>query len=175
MQRYTKLQISVGAFVIAGALALAYLAFTLGGVAWHKHRYTLTARFSSVGDLKPGAAVKLAGVNVGEVKQIALVSFDGQTELSLDESVKLPDDTIASIQSAGLLGDSYVSLSPGASERVFPAGARILRTEPAVSLTELLAKYAFGSELTDSKPTPPTPAHGKSHDTTHADSADDLD
>ena len=156
MERYTKIEISVGAFVLAGSLALGYLAFTLGGLEWNKPRYELKARFSSVGELKAGAPVKLAGVVIGEVRHIALSNFDGEAELLIDSTLKLPDDTMASIDSAGLLGDAYVSLSPGGSERTLVKGARIIRTEPAISLTELLSKYAFGSPLgtgsSESKP-----------------------
>lgn len=150
MQRYGKLEISVGLFVLGGFAALAYMSLTLGGVTWNEQRYVISARFSSVGDLKTGNAVKLAGVPVGEVTRISLIEYAAETELSLQRSLELPDDTIASIQTAGLLGDAYVSLSPGASERTLNAGQRLARTEPAISISELLAKYAFGS--LDSKP-----------------------
>jgi phospholipid/cholesterol/gamma-HCH transport system substrate-binding protein len=150
MQHYTKVEISVGTFVVVGALALAYLSFTLGGLELSRgESYTITARFSSVGELKRGDPVKLAGVNVGEVGRISLKDFAAETELVLDGVVELPEDTIASIQSAGLLGDAYVSLSPGASDKDLPDRGRIRRTEPAVSLTELIAKYAFGSPVSE--------------------------
>jgi phospholipid/cholesterol/gamma-HCH transport system substrate-binding protein len=140
----------VGAFVIIGVLALAYLSFTLGGLELQQKRHQhLTARFSAVGSLKLGDPVKVAGVSVGEVKRIALVDFSAEADLLLDDTVHLPDDTIASVQSAGLLGDAYVSLSPGGSDRTLKSGARILHTEPAISITELIAKYAFGSPLSD--------------------------
>ncbi|HKU42451.1 MAG TPA: outer membrane lipid asymmetry maintenance protein MlaD [Polyangiales bacterium] len=146
-QRYTRIEVSVGAFVIMGVLALVYLSFTLGGLHLSGRDYALSARFASVGELKPGAPVKLAGVSVGEVKRISLVEFSAEVEFALDDGLKLPDDTIASIQSAGLLGDAYVSLSPGGSEKQLASGSRISRTEAAVSLTELISKYAFGSPL----------------------------
>lgn len=150
MHPYTKNEISVGAFVIVGMLALGYLSFTLGGLELKQREFSIHARFSSVGELKLGDPVKLAGVRIGEVKSIKLVEYSADAELALDDELKLPDDTIASIQSAGLLGDAYVSLSPGASDHNLASGGRILRTEPAVSLTELISKYAFGSPLSDS-------------------------
>lgn len=149
MHSYTKIEISVGAFVIVGMLALGYLSFTLGGLDFKQRSFGLHARFSSVGELKAGDPVKLAGVRIGEVKSIKLVEFAADAELALDDELELPDDTIASIQSAGLLGDAYVSLSPGASDHNLASGQRILRTEPAVSLTEMISKYAFGSPLSD--------------------------
>src|SRR5690606_4309389 len=62
---------------------------------------------------------------------------------------------IASIRSAGLLGDAYVSLSPGAADADLSDGGRILRTEPAISVTDLLAKYAFGSPTDSTSSRPP--------------------
>jgi phospholipid/cholesterol/gamma-HCH transport system substrate-binding protein len=150
MRHYTKVEISVGAFVLLGVAAISYLSFTLGGLQLtRRDRYVLTARFTSVGELKPGDPVKLAGVSVGEVSRIALVDFAAETELTLGSDVKLPEDTIASIESAGLLGDAYVSLSPGGAGRDLPPGGRIRRTEPAISLTDLIAKYAFGEPVSD--------------------------
>lgn len=150
MQSYTRTEVSVGIFVLLGGLALAYLSFTLGGLSFKQRGLSVHARFSSVGELKRGDPVKLAGVRIGEVSSIKLVDYSADTELSLDAELELPDDTIASIQSAGLLGDAYVSLSPGASDRNLVGGERILRTEPAVSLMDLISKYAFGSPLSDS-------------------------
>jgi phospholipid/cholesterol/gamma-HCH transport system substrate-binding protein len=155
MNSYTKVEVSVGAFVIAGVLALGYLSFTLGGLSLKQRNSSVHARFSSVGELKVGDPVKLAGVRVGEVKSVKLIDYVADAELTLDDEIKLPDDTIASIQSAGLLGDAYVSLSPGASDHNLANGERILRTEPAVSLTELISKYAFGSPLSETEPSAP--------------------
>jgi phospholipid/cholesterol/gamma-HCH transport system substrate-binding protein len=152
MQQYTRLETSVGVFVAVGALALAYLSITLGGLQiGGTKNYPVIARFSSVGGLKVGDAVKVAGVSVGEVAAIKLVDFAAEAQLDVQQDLKLPEDTIASVQSAGLLGDVYVSLSPGASEKDLPSGGRIQQTEPAVSLTELIGKYAFGSPVGEEK------------------------
>ncbi|HEX2736209.1 MAG TPA: outer membrane lipid asymmetry maintenance protein MlaD [Polyangiaceae bacterium] len=150
MQPHTRLEISVGAFIACACLALIYLSVTLAGVQFGgSSHYPISARFSSVGSLKVGDPVKVAGVNVGDVSSIRLVDFVAEANFSIDSNIKLPSDTIASIQSAGLLGDSFVSLSPGASEKDLAPGARVSRTEPAISLTELIAKYAFGSPLSE--------------------------
>ena len=155
MQAYTRLELSVGTFVLAGGAALVYLAVTLGEFSLSsKPRYPVTARFSSVGDLKVGDPVKMAGVPIGEVKAMRLTDFVAEAELSIEEAVVLPEDTIASIQSAGLLGDAYVALSPGASERDLPPGGRITRSEPAISITELISKYAFGSPIDEGEARP---------------------
>ena len=153
MQAYSRLELSVGTFVLVGALALGYLAFTLGQLSLGQERYAITARFASVGDLKVGDPVKMAGVAVGEVQEVRLVDFVAEATLVVDVGVVIPTDTIASIQSAGLLGDAYVSLSPGSSEQDLTAGGRITRTEPALSITELISKYAFGSPLEETEST----------------------
>ncbi len=146
MNVYTRQEISVGLFVTLGALALAYLSLELGGLKLMRDGgSTVSARFSSVGSLKVGDPIKIAGVDVGEVSAIRLVDFEAEADLGISKSVVLPEDSIASIQSAGLLGDAYVSISPGASDRDLEDGGKITRTEPAVSFTDLLAKYAFGS------------------------------
>jgi phospholipid/cholesterol/gamma-HCH transport system substrate-binding protein len=153
MQRHTPLELSVGAFVTLGAAALFYLSVTLGGLRLGADtRYPVIARFSNVGSLKVGDPVRVAGVLIGEVQSLRLVDYTAEAQLLVDNGVKLPEDTIASVQSAGLLGDAYVSLSPGASDKDLPAMGRIQQTEPAVSLTELLGKYAFGNPVGDDKP-----------------------
>lgn len=154
MQSYTRLEIFVGMFVVAGAVALGYLSFSLGGLRLlSQERYTVLARFASVAGLKQGDPVKISGVSVGEVLEIRLVDFRAQTVLALDGNLKLPADTIASIESNGLLGDAYISLSPGAADRDLAPGEQIARTESAISFTELISKYAFGATLDgDSKP-----------------------
>jgi phospholipid/cholesterol/gamma-HCH transport system substrate-binding protein len=150
MQRYTRLEVSVGAFMALGSAALLYLSFSLAGLKLESNEhYPIVARFASVGSLKEGDPVTVAGVNVGEVESIALVDFVAEARLLVDTKVQLPEDTIASIQSAGLLGDAYVSLSAGASDKDLQPGDRITHTEPAISITELIAKYAFGSPLSD--------------------------
>jgi phospholipid/cholesterol/gamma-HCH transport system substrate-binding protein len=163
MQTHTKLEVSVGLFVIVGAAALAYLSFTLGGLKVAEPRYELQARFSSVGDLKRGDAVRLAGVHVGEVSEIALVDYTASVRLRITQSLELPQDTIASIQTSGLLGDAYVSLSAGASSENLPPGGRIGHTEAAISISELLAKYAFGSLDTDAPEPAPSRSEGAPH------------
>ena len=158
MPQYSKLELSVGSFVIIGALALGYLSFTLGDLHLNRRHCILHTRFSSVGELKVGAPVKLAGVSLGEVTRIQLIKFAAEVELAVDDDLKLPDDTIATIQSAGLLGDSYIALAAGASDHDLVSGGRILRTEPAINLMDLIEKYAFGSATSDDQPGHGAPA-----------------
>lgn len=151
----TKTEIVVGAFMMLGVAALGYLSISIGGLQLvTPDRYQLKARFASVGDLKQGAPIRLAGVKVGQVTDVRLKDYLAEAELAVARSVTLPKDTIASIRSEGLLGDTYVSLSPGGSLENLRDGALVSRTEPAIDLSDLLARYAFGksSEPAATKP-----------------------
>jgi len=143
---YTKTEIVAGAFVMFGLAVLGYLSISIGGLKLlPQPSYRVTARFSNVGDLKTRAPVKVAGVTVGRVTSIALNDFFGEAELAIDRGVHLPKDSIASITTAGLLGDAFVSLSPGGAEQDLTEGGRITQTEPALNVADLLGRYAFGS------------------------------
>lgn len=143
---YKRAEIAAGAFLVMGLAALAYLSLSIGGLKLRsRDSYRLRARFSNVGDLKLRAPVKVAGVTIGSVETIRLADYYAEVELAVDRSVQLPTDTIASIATAGLLGEAHVSLSPGAADRNLAAGARITRTEPALNVADLLGRYAFGN------------------------------
>jgi phospholipid/cholesterol/gamma-HCH transport system substrate-binding protein len=146
---YSRTEIAAGLFVIAGLAAVGYLSLSVGGFELlPQRRYPVIARFASVGDLRPGAAVRIAGVDVGRVDSIELVDYIAQVELEIDPTVALPADTIASIRTEGLLGQSHVTLSPGGAADVLGPGDRIAQTEPAIDLIDLIGKYAFGDSGT---------------------------
>ena len=146
MHDYTRSEIAAGVFLVFGLVVLAYLSISVGGISIvSPQSYRVRARFSNVGDLKQRAPVKLAGVTVGKVGSVQLVNFRGEAELVIDRKVVLPKDTIASIATAGLLGEAFVSLSPGGAEANLADGDSISHTEPAVNVVDLIGKYAFGS------------------------------
>jgi phospholipid/cholesterol/gamma-HCH transport system substrate-binding protein len=146
MESYTRLEIVVGVFVLLGLAALGWLSVSIGGMhLFGGQEMPVHARFATVGALKEGAAVKLAGVPVGQVKDIQLQNYAAEVTLGVRTGLELPADTIASIRTEGLLGEAYVNLSPGASEENLKPGGRIGQTEPPVDLMELLSRYAFGS------------------------------
>jgi phospholipid/cholesterol/gamma-HCH transport system substrate-binding protein len=168
---YTRTEMVAGGFLLLALALVGYLSISIGGLSIApKDRYGVTARFSNVGDLKRGAPVKVAGVTVGDVESIRLVDYVAEARLAIDRKVVLPRDTIASVATAGLLGDAYLSLSPGGSERSLGDGDRIARTEPALNLADLIGRYAFGKS-NDSpstgdarpqrQPGTPTPAEEK--------------
>jgi phospholipid/cholesterol/gamma-HCH transport system substrate-binding protein len=142
---YTKTEVVAGAFVLLGLALLGYLSISIGGLRiFPEPHYLIGARFANVGDLKVRAPIKVAGVTVGEVRAIRLADYFGEVDLSIVRGVALPKDTIASITTSGLLGDSYVSLSPGGADQNLREGDRITHTEPALNMADIIGRYAFG-------------------------------
>jgi phospholipid/cholesterol/gamma-HCH transport system substrate-binding protein len=144
MKRF-NLEVTVGLFVVIGLLALAYLSIRLGqlqlGVG---NTYTLTAVFSSVAGLKLAAPVEIAGVQIGHVEDIHLQNYEAVVTLRLDDAVQLQEDAIASIRTRGLIGEKYIRLSPGGSNRLIPPGGRIREVEAPVDFEDLIGQFIQG-------------------------------
>lgn len=143
-----KIEISVGVFVLVGLAALSFLAVSAGGGRLSTpNSRTLVARFTNAGGLKPGSTVRIAGVGVGEVKKISLKPEDmsAMVTFRVESALKLDDDTVASIRSAGLLGDKFIALKPGSSGMELKPGSVIVDTESTIDLEDIIARFAFGS------------------------------
>ena len=146
MQRQS-FELSVGILVLAGILAVAYLAINLGELElFGKEYYHIKARFQSVSGLKTGATVEISGVMVGKVTAIELDRNDmvALVTMRVEKGIELTDDTIASVRTAGLIGDRYIKISPGGSDEILADGDLITETESAVDIEELIGKYVFG-------------------------------
>lgn len=141
-----RVNLAVGVFVILGVLALGYLSIKLGRVSFFgSSGYFVTADFTSTGGLKAGAAVEIAGVEVGRVESIQLgPEYQARVVLRVRRDVKLQDDSIASIKTKGLIGEKFVRISPGGSDKLIPPNGRIREVEAPVDLEELISKYIFG-------------------------------
>ena len=141
----TKVNVAVGLFLVLGILALGYLSIRLGRVSFLGGAgYLVTADFPSVGGLKAGSGVEIAGVQVGRVESIGLADYQARVVLRLETHVKIQDDSIASIKTKGLIGEKYIRLSPGGSDKIIPPNGRIREVEAPVDLEELISKYIFG-------------------------------
>jgi len=140
-----RVNIAVGLFVVLGILALGYLSIKLGRVSlFGGGGYLVAADFPSVGGLKSGASVEIAGVEVGRVESIGLNDYQAHVVLRLNSSVQLQEDSIASIKTKGLIGEKFIRISPGASEKLIKPNGRIREVEAPVDLEELISKYVFG-------------------------------
>ena len=141
-----NVEFGVGIFVLAGIFALAYLSVKLGGLEiFDDGTYEVSAKFTSATGLRSGAAVEMAGVKVGRVSEISLDGEDAKITLRIDEKIQLSRDSIASIRTKGVLGDKYVSLSQGGSEKIIPPGGKIRETEPPVDIEKLIGDFIFGN------------------------------
>jgi phospholipid/cholesterol/gamma-HCH transport system substrate-binding protein len=139
------LELAVGLFILAGIVCLGYLSVKMakmeiiGG-----DRYEVYAIFSDIGGLKEGSSVVIAGVEVGRVKSITMEDYEAKVVLSISTDVKLQEDSIATIKTRGLIGEKYLSLTPGGSEEIIKPGGKIRETLPPVDFEELVSKYVFG-------------------------------
>ena len=129
--------------LIATAGFMAYAAVNTGRGTGTGTR--LTARFDNVGSIAAGADVRMAGVKVGSV---AATSIDPKTyqavlTFTVQPDIKLPDDSSAAISTGGLLGGSFVSLSPGGGDKILGDGGVITITQSAANLEDLLGKFIF--------------------------------
>ena len=137
----------VGLFLIIGLSAVTYLSVVVSGVsAFESSGYRLMAKFENSSGLKRGAAIEIAGVKIGRVDSITL---DSETQESLiwfviDDNIEIQDDAVASIRTAGIIGDKYIKISTGGGEPLVD-GDEIIETEPAISIEELISKYIFDS------------------------------
>ncbi len=142
-----SIETMVGLFVLLGILAIAFLALKAANLASFRagSTYTVTAKFDNIGGLKVRAPVKSAGVTVGRVTGIALdaKSYQGTVTMELEEGVQFPDDTSAKILTSGLLGDQYIGLEPGGSDKYLKAGAQIKMTQSAVVLENLISQFLY--------------------------------
>ena len=141
----SALDVAVGVFVILGILALGWLSIRLGKVElWGGEKYTVTADFPSAGGLKTGSTIEIAGVQVGRVTAIRLDNYQARVVMSIEKAVRLTEDSIASIKTKGLIGEKFVHISPGGSDKIIKPNGKITEVEPPIDLEELLSKYVFG-------------------------------
>ena len=143
--RRRYLEFGVGVFMVMGVVALFMLALQVSGIRQEQsgETYTIYARFDSVAGLQERAKIMTAGVLVGRVTNIRLDPSDFRAVVSMairKDVDYLTTDTIAAIQTAGVLGEKYIALSIGADEDVLKAGDEITDTASAVVLEELIGK-----------------------------------
>ena len=140
-----RVNIAVGLFVLIGIVALAYLSIQLGRVSFlGATGYVVTADFPSVGGLKAGSTVEIAGVEIGRGEAIGPADYQARVTLRIRARVKLQEDAVVAIKTKGLIGEKYLRISPGGSDRIIPPDGKIREVEAPVDFEELLSKYIFG-------------------------------
>lgn len=147
MKKYS-LETAVGIFIFIGLVFVGYLTVKLGKMELvGSNYYTIYANFESVGGLKKDSSVRMAGVEIGRVGDIRLdiENLDARIAMKIQKGVPVQDDAIASIRTSGLIGDKFVSISPGGSEDLLHDGDLLTDTEPPIDIESLLGKYVFGN------------------------------
>ncbi len=143
-------EIVVGLFVVAGILCAGYLAIRLGKLeAFGNSGYVVYADFANVAGLRRGDSVEIAGVGVGRVDSLILVEDRARLALRIDPGVAIQEDAIASVRARGLIGDKFIAISPGASDRNLPDGGRIRDTESPPDITDLIGRMIGGNVTGD--------------------------
>ena len=146
MKTRTATELWVGLFVAAGAAALFMLAMKASNLTAVSSgdAYLVTARFDNIGGLQVRSPVRAAGVLVGRVSGITFdpKTFDARVTLSIENQFnQFPIDTTASIFTSGLLGEQYISLTPGAEETYLEEGSHIELTDSAMVLERLIGQF----------------------------------
>lgn len=146
--RMRTMEIGVGFLMLAGFLALAVLALNVSGLKLSDQTggYKVYARFDNIGGLTPRAKVSLSGVQIGQVTAIRLDPqlLMAEVEMEIRPDVDyLSTDSSAQILTAGLLGEQYIGIVPGADDAMLKEGGRIRDTQSALVLEDLIGKFLF--------------------------------
>lgn len=153
MKKYS-MESAVGIFVVIGLLCVGYMTINLGKVSlFSDDYYVLYAHFGSVSGLRGDSPVEINGIAVGRVdrlsmdqeKQAALVA------LKIRRGVNVYDDAIASVKTAGLIGDKFIKIDPGGSGEILKPGGTIIDTASPIDIEELIGKYVFGDIKKDDR------------------------
>lgn len=148
MSRLRIIEILVGAFMAAGFVALFFLAMKVSNLSANvgDQGYRLSARFENVGSLKVRAPVAMAGVRVGRVVAIDYDKsrYEAVVTMRIDPHYDtIPEDTIASIFTSGLLGEQYIGLAPGGSGDYLHDGGTLTQTQSALVLEQMIGQFLF--------------------------------
>jgi phospholipid/cholesterol/gamma-HCH transport system substrate-binding protein len=143
----------LGAVVLVVAALFLFFAYTTSQVR-SVAGYQVTAQFDRIDGIRDGSDVRIAGVKVGSVvgEKLDPKTFLATVRMTVAPLYKLPDDTIAEIVSSSLLGDKYMSLVPGGSDKIIPPGGRIKYTQAPVSLENLIGQMIYSPPTGQQKP-----------------------
>jgi phospholipid/cholesterol/gamma-HCH transport system substrate-binding protein len=159
MRQSRAIDVSTGLFVLLGITAIVFLVtqITNREVSWRDDSYRLTAQFENIGGLKAGAPVSMSGVTIGRVESIGydMNQFKAVVTLRIDAAYdRIPNDSDASIFTAGLLGGQYVGITPGNAEDVYRDGDTVEFVQDAIVLEKLISKYLFSQAGKDKEAAP---------------------
>jgi len=152
MKNSKMLEFWVGIFILLGLCAFMFMALRVSGLTLSRNpfastTYELEANFTDIGSLKARAPVRIAGVQIGVVRAITLnpETYEAQVEMELNKNIAIPADSSVSITASGILGDNYVSITPGFATALLKNGERFNTTYPATSWASLISTFINGA------------------------------
>lgn len=148
MTHSRTIEILVGAFMAAGLVAFFFLAMQVSNLSSSSNGegYEVIARFDNIGSLKVRSPVTMAGVRIGRVSHIGFdrATYEAVVTLKVESEYNvIPEDSFAKIFTAGLLGEQYIGLDPGGSEKFLQQGSEISLTQSALVLEEIIGQFLF--------------------------------
>lgn len=153
MKDSTKLNLSVGLFVLAGIASLTMLAYKVGNLGSYNvaGTYPLTANFSDIGRVGEKSPIRCAGVLIGHVTKITMDAdrFQARVSMTMDSRYQFPKDTFANIQTAGVLGEQYIAFAPGGDSEMLKSGDEIRQTQSALILENMISKFMYNKAAAD--------------------------
>ena len=143
----------IGAAVLAAAGGFLFYAAGTADIHAGSGGYELVAKFRKAEGIDVGGDVRIAGVKVGSVSSMSLdtATYFAAVKFTVDNDVKIPEDSLAKITAASLLGDSYIAIDPGASDLMLEPGGEVTITQGSLSLTDLIVKFGGGGGESASK------------------------
>jgi phospholipid/cholesterol/gamma-HCH transport system substrate-binding protein len=154
----------MGAVVLVVAALFLVFAYKTSQLRPVGSGYEVSAEFARIDGIHQGSDVRISGVKVGSVasEELDPKTFLAVIRMNIDPAIQLPDDTVAQVTSSGLLGDKYLSLAPGGSDNMIPAGGKIRYTQSSISLESMIGQMMFspkaGAEGGAAPPQPGQPA-----------------
>ncbi len=134
----------MGAVVLAVAGGFLYFAYDNSSIK-KIDGYAVDAAFTNIGGIAPGSAVRVGGIKVGVVEKLELDpnSYRAVATLRVGNTIVLPKDSSAAVQSSGLLGDKFIAIEPGGDDVNLGDGDVITYTQPSVNIEEMIGKFVF--------------------------------
>jgi phospholipid/cholesterol/gamma-HCH transport system substrate-binding protein len=156
MQQTRSVELGTGLFVLLGLAALFFLTTqTTGSDTFSgSETYKVSARFDNIGSLKSRAPVSMSGVTIGRVTSVRFDPEQLNAEVIFEigkQYSQIPDDSDASILTAGLLGSQYIGLQAGGSDTYLESGSEIMFTQSAIVIENLISKYLFSQSSDGAK------------------------
>jgi phospholipid/cholesterol/gamma-HCH transport system substrate-binding protein len=144
----------MGAIVLIVAATFVFISYKSGNVSTAANGYIIKAKFRQIGSLGVGSDVRVGGIKVGSITKQYLdpTTYMATVEITLSNDIKLPKDSSAAIVGDGLMGGKYVEIQPGGDSDTIANGGEVKYTQDAISIEELIGKFAFGSVGSNKKP-----------------------